>query len=109
MIIVFADGDTSTLVSCGRSGEGRVRTSLRISSLPTGLTLDGFDFGFQSVIDKKRIETLATGNYMREKETVLFQGPPGVGKTHLAVALGIKAIQSGFSAATTASMTCCMS
>ena len=77
--------------------ERRVRTSLRISSLPTGLTLDGFDFGFQPGIDKKRIETLATGNYIREKETVLFQGPPGVGKTHLAVALGIKAIQSGFS------------
>ena len=75
----------------------RVKTSLRLSSLPQGFTLDRFDFGFQPGIDKKRILTLATGNFIREKETILFQGPPGVGKTHLAVALGVKAVQMGFS------------
>lgn len=77
--------------------ERRVRTSLRLSSLPLGMTLDNFDFAFQPGIDRKRIETLATCSFIREKETVLFQGPPGIGKTHLAVALGVKAVQSGFS------------
>jgi DNA replication protein DnaC len=76
--------------------ERRVRTSLRLSGLPTGQTLEGFDFAFQPSIERSRIETLATCQWIRENRTVLLQGPPGVGKTHLAVALGIKAVQNGF-------------
>jgi len=79
--------------------ERRVRTSLRLSGLPTGQTLASFDFGFQPSIERGRIETLATGTWIREKETVLIQGPPGVGKTHLAVALGVRAVEAGFSVA----------
>ena len=75
-----------------------MRTSLRLSGLPTGKTLESFDWTFQPGIDRKRIETLATCSYVREKEVVLFQGPPGVGKTHLAIALGVKAVAAGFSA-----------
>ena len=74
----------------------RVRTSLRLSGLPTGQTLEGFDFSFQPSIERSRIETLATCQWIRENRTVLLQGPPGVGKTHLAVALGVKAVQNGF-------------
>ena len=77
--------------------ERRIRTSLRLSGLPTGQTLANFDFSFQPSIERGRIETLATGAWIRAKETVLMQGPPGVGKTHLAVALGVRAIESGFS------------
>lgn len=76
----------------------RVKTSLRLSSLPTGQTLADFDFAFQPAIERSRIDTLATCAYIRAAETVLIQGPPGVGKTHLAVGLGIKAIEHGFSA-----------
>ena len=76
--------------------ERRVRASLRLSGLPTGQTLSSFDFAFQPSIERSRIETLATCQWIRENRTVLLQGPPGVGKTHLAVALGVKAIENGF-------------
>ena len=76
----------------------RVRTALRLSSLPIGLTLSDFDFAFQPAVERSRIDTLATCAYIRASETVLIQGPPGVGKTHLAVGLGVKAVEHGFSA-----------
>jgi len=79
--------------------ERRIRTSLRLSGLPPGLTLAGFDFAFQPSIEKSQVETLATCAWIRERETLLLQGPPGVGKTHLAVALGVKAVEHGFSVA----------
>lgn len=75
----------------------RIKTSLKMSGLPAGQTLDNFDFAFQPAIERSRIETLATGAWIRNAETVLMQGPPGVGKTHLAVALGTRAIELGFS------------
>lgn len=75
----------------------RIVTSLKLSGLPTGQTLANFDFAFQPAIERSRIETLATCAWLRAKETLLIQGPPGVGKTHLACALGIKAVENGFS------------
>lgn len=78
--------------------ERRIKTALRLSNLPGGQTLAGFDFGFQPAVERSRIETLATGAWIKACETLLIQGPPGVGKTHLAVGLGVKAIEQGFSA-----------
>jgi DNA replication protein DnaC len=78
--------------------ERRIRTALKLSNLPTGQTLADFDFAFQPAIERSRVETLATGAWIRSAETLLIQGPPGVGKTHLAVGLGVKAIEQGFSA-----------
>ena len=75
----------------------RVSTSLKLSGLPTGQTLGNFDFAFQPAIERSRIETLATCAWLRARETLLIQGPPGVGKTHLAVGLGVKAVENGFS------------
>ena len=79
--------------------ERRVKTSLRLSGLPPGMTVDRFDFAFQPSIERRQIETLATCAFVREHTTLLVQGPPGVGKTHLCVALGVKAIEHGFSVA----------
>ena len=79
--------------------ERRIRTSLRLSGLPTGQTLASFDFSFQPSVERGRIETLGTCAWIRGKESLLIQGPPGVGKTHLAVALGVRAIETGFSVA----------
>jgi DNA replication protein DnaC len=79
-----------------RREERRLQTSLRLSGLPNGHTLANFDFSFQPSVERSRIETLATCQWVRENRTLLIQGPPGVGKTHLAVALGVKAIEHGF-------------
>ena len=79
--------------------ERRVKTSLRLSNLPPGMTLGNFDFTFQPSLARRQIETLATCAFIRETSTLLLQGAPGVGKTHLAVALGVKAIEQGFSVA----------
>jgi DNA replication protein DnaC len=82
-----------------RREERRIKTSLKLSGLPTGQTLGNFDWSFQPGIEKSKIETLATCAWIREHATVLIQGPPGTGKTHLAVALGVKAVENGFSVA----------
>ena len=80
----------------GRKGR-RVKTSLKLSNLQVGQTLENFDFAFQPAIERSRIGTLATCAWVRNGETVLVQGPPGVGKTHLLVGLGIRAVEQGFS------------
>jgi DNA replication protein DnaC len=57
--------------------ERRLKTSLRLSGLPTGQTLGNFDFGFQPSVERSRIETLGTCAWIRAKENLLIQGPPG--------------------------------
>lgn len=79
--------------------ERRIKTSLRLSGLPPGQSLGNFDFAFQPTMEKSRIETLATCAWIREHATTLIAGPPGTGKTHIAVSLGVKAIENGFSVA----------
>jgi DNA replication protein DnaC len=79
--------------------ERRMRTSLKLSNLPPGMTLGNFDFAFQPSIERRQVETLATCSFIQEHATLLVQGPPGVGKTHLVVGLGVRAIEQGFSCA----------
>lgn len=73
----------------------RVRTQLRTSRLTQHKTLDTFDFSFQPSLDKQRVMTLAELGFIERHQTVHLLGPPGVGKTHLATALGILAVKSG--------------
>lgn len=79
-----------------RREERRQQTSWRLSRLPTGQTLGNFDFRFQPSVERSPIENLATCQWIRENRTLLIQGPPGVGKTHLGIALSVKAIERGF-------------
>lgn len=77
--------------------ESRIATSLKVSGLPKGMHLDNFDYLFQPSVEKAKIDHLAMCDFVRQRENVLFFGQPGVGKTHLAVALGVRAIEMGYS------------
>jgi len=71
-----------------------MRTSL--AKFPFVKDLESFDFTYQPSIDKKQVATLASCHYIEHGENIVILGPPGVGKTHLAVGLGIKAIEAGY-------------
>lgn len=73
-----------------------IRMRMTMARLPYVKTLEAFDFSFQPSIDAKQIRELAGCRYVQSAENVVLLGPPGVGKTHLAVALGVKAIQQGY-------------
>jgi len=71
-----------------------MRTNL--ARFPFVKSLDSFDFSYQPSIDKKQIATLASCHFIEHGENVVLLGPPGVGKTHLSVGLGLKAIEAGY-------------
>ena len=75
----------------------RTRMGIQIAHFPVVRTLEDFDFSLQPSIDKKLIKELETGRFIANGENVLLLGPPGVGKTHLAIALGRKAVERGAS------------
>lgn len=68
-----------------------LETRLKLARLPHRKGLEEFDFEFQPSIDKRQIEELGTLAFVARTENVIFLGPPGVGKTHLAVGLACKA------------------
>lgn len=75
----------------------RVETALKISGLPFIKSIDEFDFTFQPKLDRQKVMSLFDLTFIRQKGNVIFLGPPGVGKTHLAASLALKACQSGMS------------
>jgi DNA replication protein DnaC len=80
----------------GRFRRG-IETRLRQSRFPWVKTLEQFDFDFQPSLDRKQVRELAGLSFVARAQNVVLLGPPGVGKTHLAVALGVKAVEAGAS------------
>jgi DNA replication protein DnaC len=80
----------------GRYQKG-VENRLKLARFPWIKTLDQFDFAFQPSIDRKIVRELGGLSFLERAHNVVLLGPPGVGKTHIAVALGVKAVEAGFS------------
>ncbi len=79
-----------------RKTEGTVKTKINKARFPFIKTLEEFDFSFQPSIREKEIIALGSLDFVEKKENIVFLGPPGVGKTHLSVALGIKACMAKY-------------
>src|SRR4029434_2879588 len=73
----------------------RVKMALRMAKLSTIKTLAGYDFSFQPSLDRNRVLALAQLDFIERRQCVHFLGPPGTGKSHLAVALGVETIKAG--------------
>jgi DNA replication protein DnaC len=73
----------------------RLQAAMRSSRLPAVKTLTDFDFSFQPSVKREQIESLHELGFIERRENVVFLGPPGVGKTHLAISLAIAAAQNG--------------
>jgi DNA replication protein DnaC len=78
--------------------ERRVKANTSFAGLPYRRSLDDFDFSAQPSIDREVVERLGTLRFIKEGTNVIFLGPPGVGKTHLAVALAVRALEAGHKA-----------
>src|SRR5271155_4297725 len=89
----FAEALLSTETSArdAHGGESRIRTA----RFPARKTLEEFDFTFQRSIKKQVIEHLGQLDFLHGKENVVLLGPPGTGKTHLAIAVSIRACLAG--------------
>ena len=89
----FAEALLSTELSSRESSGGRLR--IRAARFPAHKTLEEFDFTFQRSVKKQVIEHLGQLDFLHAKENVILLGPPGTGKTHISIALGIRACLAG--------------
>lgn len=75
--------------------ERMMKTLLKFARFPSRKTMDDFDFTAQPDIDERRIRELMNLSFLDDNENLIFLGPPGIGKTHLAIAIGIEAVSKG--------------
>ena len=87
-----------------RKDHRRIDMALKLAHFPAVKELAGFDFDAQPSVDPKQIRDLAAARWIANGENVLLLGPPGVGKTHLGIALGREAILAGYSVQFTTAM-----
>ena len=80
-----------------RKDQRRIEMGLKVAHFPYVRELTSFDFAAQPSVDAKQIRDLAAARWVANGENVLLLGPPGVGKSHLAIALGREAITAGHS------------
>jgi DNA replication protein DnaC len=76
--------------------EKRCDLNVKQAKFPYLKTLESFDFTYQASLNEGQLKDLSKCRWVRNGENLIFLGPPGVGKTHLAVALGIEAIKQGY-------------
>lgn len=74
----------------------RIQTAMKTAGLPAAKTIEEYDFSFHPQLDRGAVMELFDLTFIPKKENVIFLGPPGVGKTHLAISLAIKACHHGF-------------
>ena len=74
----------------------RVQTAMKTAGLPSAKTIDSYDFSFHPNLNQKDVMSLFDLEFINKHDNVIFLGPPGVGKTHLAISLAIKACAHGF-------------
>jgi DNA replication protein DnaC len=79
-----------------RKEENRIMRWVQQARFSSKKTIDEFNFSFQPDINPRQIKELASCRYIREGKNIVFLGPPGVGKTHLSIGLGMEAIYKGF-------------
>jgi DNA replication protein DnaC len=75
--------------------ENSLQARIKAARFPEITTLEGFDFTFNPDIDEEKIRELATLRFIDDNQIALFLGAPGVGKTHLALAVGLLAVRAG--------------
>jgi DNA replication protein DnaC len=73
----------------------RIKIALQTARLTTVKSLSGYDFSFQPGLDRNRVLALAELEFIERRQCVHFLGPPGTGKSHLAIALGMEAVKAG--------------
>jgi len=73
-----------------------VESRIRSAKFPVLKNLSDFDYGFQPSVNRKKLEELSSLRFIDNKENVLLLGPPGVGKTHIGIGLGLKACEAGY-------------
>ncbi|GAA3977328.1 IS21-like element helper ATPase IstB [Allohahella marinimesophila] len=74
----------------------RLTRNLKLAAFPSEKRLEGFDYRHQSTISKRQVNALLDFGFIDERNNLVFIGPPGVGKTHLAIGIGHKAVEAGY-------------